>query len=448
MMKKILVIVLLFLQCSSLYAALSIQTINQLIKKFGPLVKLHPKDESSPTSVWWMLENSSLNFRENGGTRQTRMLLEKGNVTSKIIGNKPYNEGNSRGEYYLNLEGDKKILKKGQGYDTNNFSPADCYVNVVERDKDTVTLQFWFCFAWQGPIKLDIPFVDSFLKKFDIGIHEGDWEHVNIHLKKNGSNEYELYQVFFGRHQQKKGDLLKKGDKDLTLVNDQLKPDKNGTHPVVYSALNSHATYPKVLYLSKDVDKTSDKGPSWKCWEHGVYIGTLEKPMPGQEWINFVGRWGASVEAEKIGVNYHGDSPETMTLYGAFLRQGNAKFPLEINDEKSKYVEIAHKSLETRKLSRNKRFSDYFDLLVPQRINRVELALDHPKKYPNLTYEIYEKKTLVPDKYLFGTLSGSKSEIVVWKHKGLLKNLYVANVTGLDPQDSAPIKLMINGIED
>jgi hypothetical protein len=415
-MKKFLMIFFgLMLHNSLLFAELSMNAIDKLIRKFGPLVRVHPDDESSPSSVSWMLENSSLNFRNNSGNRATKMLLEKGKVTSKIIGNEPYNRGNLDGEYFLNLDGDKNKLKKGMGYDANNFSNADCYVNVVERADGNITLQFWFFFAWQGPIKLRIPFVDTILKEFDIGIHEGDWEHVNIHLKKNASQEYEIYQVFFARHQQRKGDLIKKDDKNLVLVNDQLKPDKNGTHPVVYTALNSHATYPKVLFLSKDVDTTSDKGPLWKCWEHGVYIGTRERPTRGQEWINFVGRWGSSVEAEKIGVNYHGDSPETMTMYGAFLQQGKTIFPLEINDKseidgKPNFVEIAKESIETKKISRNKRFSEYFDLLVPQRINKVEFIIDHPKKHV-ITYNIYEKKTGLPDKFLFGPLSGLKSEI-------------------------------------
>jgi len=449
-MKRLLNRIVVFcclIQIISLQAELSTETINKLIRRFGPLFRIHHTDESSPTSVDWMLAHASLNLRYNQRSKGVKKLLDRGQLSSQVVGNEPYNSYNEEGEYFLNLEGDKKILKKGPGYDANNFSQQDCYVNAVERENGNLVLQFWCFYAWQGSIVI-AKGLDYFLR--DIGYHEGDWEHVNIYLKKTDSNEigYELSQVFFARHQQKKGDLVRVGSDQLELVNDAMEQDPEGTHPVAYVGKNSHGHYSHVTRINVDVDQTSDKGPQWKGWECGKYIGTLSNPQPGQDWIRFWGRWGSSVEASKLGVTYHGDSPETPFLYNAFMHQGAHKKPIEIEDQKGNQIKLH----SAKRLRRTKRYSDYFTFnSPPKRIQLLEWELRKIKRdldgniVPDnqgnpvtepledaLTYEVWEKKRWIDDKKIFGPF---KSKEAAHSPVKRVKNMYIANVKTLDGRD-------------
>lgn len=432
---------------------LSVETINKLIKKFGPLFKIHHTDESSPASVHWMLSHSSLNFR-NKETGQTEQLVKVGALDERVAGSAPYNTLHHDGEYFLNLEGDKEELKKGPGYDKNNESQQDCYVNAVERQNGNVVLQFWCFYPWQGSIVI-AKVLDLFLS--NIGYHEGDWEHVNIYLTKTDADEigYELSQVFFARHQQKKGDLVKKGSSLLKLVNDEMKEDVNGTHPIVYVGKNSHGTYPNVTRLSKDVDQTSDTGPSWKGWECGKYIGTLSNPQPGQEWINFWGRWGSTVEASLLSVSYHGDSPETPFLYNAFMHQGYHKKPIEIKGQKNNIISL-HKPQSLRK---SKRYSNYFTFdHPPKRINLLEWQIGKLKRDDQgnmhlealqelITYEIWEKRRFLTDKKIADNFSGVEAK---YTPVYAIKNLYIANVKrdGKNLENGEDLGVVIRLVED
>ena len=136
-----------------------------------------------------------------------------------------------------------------------------------------------FFYAYQGA-PAGIGILDPLMKALDIGIHQGDWKPIDIHLKKQDEN-YMSDHVFYARHQQIKGNLVKAAD--IKKANDNMKEDKNATHPIVYVALNSHASYPKHNLISKDFDRTSSTGPLWPCWRNVKYVGTLDKPQPGQE---------------------------------------------------------------------------------------------------------------------------------------------------------------------
>lgn len=451
-MKKITLLLLSFLVTNQAHAELSVETITKLIKTFGPLFRIHHTDESSPASVDWMLAHSSLNLRYNDRSKSPVKLLDRGSLNSQLVGSAPYTTPNPEGEYYLNLEGDKQGLKKGPGYDAHNLSQQDCYVNAVERENGNVVLQFWCFYPWQGSIVI-AKGLDYFLR--DIGYHEGDWEHVNIYLKKSDEHEigYEISQLFFARHQQKKGDLVKRDD--LELVNDAMQNDPNGTHPVVYVGKNSHGTYPYVTRLSSDVDQTSAKGPSWKGWEHGKYIGTLLHPQAGQEWINFWGRWGSSVEASKFGITYHGDSPESPFLYNAFMHQGAHKKPIEIEGQKNNLIALQ----KPKKLRKSKQYSRYFTFdSPPKRIRLLEWKMGRLKKDElgatslepvdeNISYELWEKKRFFTDQKIADGFSGKEAKLTpVYR----IKNLYIANVRkdgkDFDQPDNLVVEIRI--VED
>jgi len=449
-MKKVLLIIFIALVTTKpvLAEPLPPQTINTLIKKFAPLVRYCASDESSPTSVPWYIERCALKKRTSQGVET---VYPKGKVTSAILGTFTKEPPEV---YFLDPLGDKKTLQ-GESF-KQKISDVECYVNVVDWEdspnNEDLTLQYIFFWAYQGPL-IGTKITDIITKTLDIGIHEGDWEHINVYLKKEG-NEYVLKKVFFSRHQQRKGILVYK--KDLELVNDSMQSDKQGTHTVVYAACNSHASYPHYSFKpSKYLDVTSNSGPQWRCWKNPRNIGNPDDPLPGFEWIKFVGSWGSTLEQSKFGVDYHGNSPEGPAFGGSFLTREKSKKGIEtvIKGKEVDFVMIQPTSLEKRKKSN--RFSDYFNLVPPARYDRIEISIEHPQKEA-IVYEIWEKKALTTDKNLYGAISGKEPKYATLPDGCLgdlqdaCKNLYVANVkdsSGKPLKTTEKIKLFIKGME-
>ena len=193
-----------------------------------------------------------------------------------------------------------------------------------------------------------------------------------------------------------------------------------------------------------DFDSTNDKGNEWKCWEHAVYMGTQQNPAPGQSWINYIGRWGSTVETSAAGVEYHGNSPETPLLYGSFLKPGQSKKLIEttIEGKEVQQVPVRSTSYITKASGKSERHSHYFDLYIPARVRTLEWVITTPQ---NVQYEIWEKKTLRQDKKQFGPLKGTAATTKLPSDK---KNLYIANVKNLNGGQLSDFSVQIWGIEE
>ncbi len=279
-----------------------------IARRFAPLVKLAPDDISSPASIDWYLPFCEL--KQGSST-----IVPRGQVTSAIIAR--YDNK----DYYLKPDLNK--TKSGPGF-VNGYSQAECYVNFVQKpyvtyrqnDGKTVVLQdgglvlqYILFYPYQGSLAPGgtLSVLESAFEALDAGIHESDWEHIDVHLKKVGSGnspqDYQLDKIFVARHQQVKGDVVSAAQ--MPKVNDQMQSSSAGTHPVIYTAKNSHASYYKPQNsLNDDFDRTYEGGPLWKTWEQVRVIGSLENPYPGMEWIQFGGRWGATTLS-----GAHGESP-------------------------------------------------------------------------------------------------------------------------------------------
>lgn len=125
-----------------------------------------------------------------------------------------------------------------------------------ERVKKPAAITYWFFYA-------------SSKTAGALGIHQGDWEGIAICLGANGQPTRVAY------NQHKTGET---------------RPwpwaPKFGTHPIVYSALGSHASYPENLGRRKKTQDLTDEGPIWPTWR------TLRE-VTEEEWYDFVGKWGA-----------------------------------------------------------------------------------------------------------------------------------------------------------
>lgn len=298
-----------------------------LLVKFAPEVRLHPADWTRPSSVEWWLGRTKMGF--NHPTCPDCEILARGGPSQSNIatkGHRPKSNwpecshtgerhsvlSNSSTDFYLNApcsgRDSTKPIHTAPGADDVHrgdgsggswttyghvFSPAGSPANYF--------IQYWFFYPYN-----DFKGVSG---------HEGDWEHVTVVVEKSREIAVSMY---FSQHLG--GRLLpvnpspESGER-VTFV--------DGTHPVVYSAIGSHACYPRAgqwdvafpfppmdLPLEQALhdallhDHTGDGGPRWQTWERPlVNIGEKDHPMNNQTFTFYGGRWG------DIGTNLGKASP-------------------------------------------------------------------------------------------------------------------------------------------
>ena len=237
-----------------------------LIKKFAPLVIFHPKEAYYPCSVSWFIERSSLQVGTGSGVQTITEYPTMEDLVKYPGGGNPY---------FLAIKGDsaaRHLTQRGEPL-VNGESVAPVYANLVEKE-DGIVIQYLFFHAFNGSFNI------LGLSWKDFGSHEGDWEHIDVHL--NGKNRNaEMTQIYYAAHGADNYGQYVEGDKI----------PRDGTHPRIYSSYYGHASYPNVFRLNAAMDRTGS-GVLWKTWQNAVDVGTINKPTPSNEWITFGGRWG------------------------------------------------------------------------------------------------------------------------------------------------------------
>ena len=156
--------------------------------------------------------------------------------------------------------------------------PAVVYAHVV-REKDTghITIQYWALYFYN----------DWFNK------HEGDWEMVQVMLTAEGEPEW----VVLSQHH---------GGTRRPWASAPVEPVEDGTHPVAYVALGSHANYfvgDEIYPNGKDIGKTRveilDRTGTFDRLIPDVILipdradlATDPGAWPGAEWLPYRGHWG------------------------------------------------------------------------------------------------------------------------------------------------------------
>jgi hypothetical protein len=164
-------------------------------------------------------------------------------------------------------------------YDLDARAPAYVHVfpTVNNAFPGTVSIQYWFFFPFNG----------NTADMFNAGAHEGDWEHITVVVEPVSELVIALY---FAAHSHEAYWL------DPTQVT-----FSNKTHPHVYSALHTHASYESVgrkrrrlpvlryMYLT---DFCEDSGVVWAPHEC-INLGEATQPYPNTRWTHFNGHWGS-----------------------------------------------------------------------------------------------------------------------------------------------------------
>jgi hypothetical protein len=127
-------------------------------------------------------------------------------------------------------------------------------------------LQYWF-FSYYDDRAL-----------LGIGVHEGDWEMIQLRLDPNGVPD----EVTFAQHA---------GGERLTWADLETGPANGGDAPVVYVARGSHASYARVgMHMGPVIpDHNDGKGP--------LIRPTLEviSEHDGPSWVRWRGRFGSTI---------------------------------------------------------------------------------------------------------------------------------------------------------
>jgi hypothetical protein len=119
-------------------------------------------------------------------------------------------------------------------------------------------------------LRIVVAGVQALLRDDDV-LHEGDWERVTVYLDRSDPEGAPPTDVAFYRHStntfRKWGGVAK----------------EDGTHPLAFSAIGSHASLPTPGFGHIDVGDPD--GPRWRTWEDLASI--VEQP-----WYGFGGAWG------------------------------------------------------------------------------------------------------------------------------------------------------------
>jgi len=287
---------------------------DQLLRTYCPIVYLQSGETSMPSSVQWMLENTDLY-----DSSDNRVLSPVGSVENLMA------EAGATKDWYLALrdEGDRNgqgpdapfygtvrpITVNGQivGYDLLYWFFYPFNGNIFDRDKAIAILSgvvaagsvAAYLFPPYGYVALApaiaaLSFVSSIT---GIEMHESDWEHVAVRITASGG----ILGVYYAAHD---GGVwcFQEAPFGSNLSNCY---QLEGRRPFVYSAVQSHASYPRqgtVDRLGGFANDYSDTGYRWDVLDSAtsrnpmgrlVNMGhDIQNPPQGAEWIQWPGMWG------------------------------------------------------------------------------------------------------------------------------------------------------------
>lgn len=229
---------------------------------------------SPPTTVDSVLGNPAVKLVHYTGGKE--VSIKKGPTAADIAG--------LGDDYYLDLPGDPlnvRCPRKGsyatdfQELRASNRAPAITYAHIATEPGYTgLVVQYWFFY---------------YFNQFN-DVHEGDWEGMQISFDADtpaealaqGPSQIALFQHAGGE----------RADWDDGRV------QKDGTHPIVYPAAGSHATfYDDAIYIQNGshgsgvgCDNTS--GPHIESDPRPEIIPTAAAPGSEFQWLSFLGHWG------------------------------------------------------------------------------------------------------------------------------------------------------------
>ena len=254
---------------------------HRLVKAYSPITMLRAQEEDppcdadeeqyKPTTVDVVLGNPNVDLVRETAEGKTR-VIESRPTAADIAG--------LGKRYHLDLPGDPlepecTYAKDFAAIEKAGDAPALTYAHIAtERGEPGFVVQYWFYY---------------YFNQFN-DLHESDWEGMQIVFDANTPR-----------------DALAKGPDEIVLFQhsggekadwDEAKVQKEGTHPVVYPAAGSHATfYDSAVYVENGqrgsglgCDNTTE--PLRRLPVRPVLVPTSPPLRSRFQWLTYKGRWG------------------------------------------------------------------------------------------------------------------------------------------------------------
>ena len=279
-----------------------------VIQQYAPTVYLHPYDKHHPMAVEEFLgQNSMLDSSGNvlkSGLTPADLAAYSSATNYLGFTNNTFPSASNDFE-----SGDPIVPGAIAGWGQSN---APIYVKTIDYGS-YIDLKFYMFYGINGFQTFQAGIIVNFKTEpylFDwanFALHEGDWEHVTVRISEDTTR---LLGVFYSQH-----------GKAAWVPN----PALDGTHPVVYSAWDSHANFPGsdiyiddiilnspgVIPLSwiKVANITTNtaggttvaygqpnpyypNGITWKPWQNASQLVLLDGNAAAAQWLAFNGNWG------------------------------------------------------------------------------------------------------------------------------------------------------------
>lgn len=240
---------------------------------FAPLLWLHPHEDCFPFDPAEFVRQSRLRHHRawggDDGWSKTENRWVRSDARTPEFYDIPLSTVNSFGPH---ADGrNRRPRDENAGHDTDVFLQPDGEplgspgfngrVPVFHwYDAARSQLQFWFFYGYNRGFN-------------EAGLrinHQGDWEHVRVHLE--GGAVTGLTLSAHGRRARHPAAEFRRVDGRF----------------VVYVAKHTHAMYPvpgAYPHPALAIDQTADGGPAWETWHRC-------EPLDAQPWRDFAGAWG------------------------------------------------------------------------------------------------------------------------------------------------------------
>ena len=281
-----------------------------VIQKYAPTIYLHPYDNHHPMAVEEFLSASSM-LDQSGNTLKSGLTPADLATYSSSTNYLRFTNGvfPTAGNDYET--GDPIVAGSAAGTGQSN---APVYVKTIDYGT-YIDLKFYLFYAINGFQTFQAGIIVNLKTQpylFDWGnfaLHQGDWEHVTVRISEDTTK---LLGVFYSEH-----------GKAAWVA----QPSLDGTHPIVYSAWDSHANYPTAGIVIDDIILNSPgviplswlkvanittntsggtiaayhqpspyypNGITWAPWQNTSQLVLLDGNAATAPWLAFNGQWGPS----------------------------------------------------------------------------------------------------------------------------------------------------------
>jgi hypothetical protein len=281
-----------------------------VIEKYTPTIYLHPYDNHHPMAVEEFLSECSM-LDSTGKVLKTSVTPADLSTWSGSSNYLQFTNNTFPSEGNDFETGDPIVPAAAAGWGQSN---APIYVKTIDYGS-YIDIKYYMFYGingfqtFQAGIIVNLKTQPYLFDWANFALHQGDWEHVTVRISEDTTR---LLGVFYSQH-----------GNAAWVPNPQL----DGTHPVVYSAWNSHANFPAAGIFIDDVilnspgliplswikvaniTTTTDGGTissyhqpnpfypngiRWTPWQNPNQLVLLDNNAGAAQWLAFNGQWGPS----------------------------------------------------------------------------------------------------------------------------------------------------------